>query len=132
MACDITTCFRARYPEFGDTALYPDPRVQLFLDDAAQDMGSDENRWCGKYDRAQAALAAHYLTKGTLSEAGDTSASVGPITGKTAGGVSVQRAAVSKDRGNADDQLSTTTYGQQFLALRDSCLVGVTVANRAY
>lgn len=127
MTCDVT-CLRTRYPEFTDPP-YTDPRVQLFLDDAAQDMGSDENRWCSKYDRAQAALAAHYLVKGTASEAGDSSAVAGPITNKTAGGVSVQRSAVAKDRSNADDALATTTYGQQFLAIRDTCFVGVTVAN---
>ena len=59
MATDVAT-FRVRFPEFEDDTEYPDARIQLFLDDTvAIYMGSDENRWCNKYDIAQAYLAAH-------------------------------------------------------------------------
>lgn len=122
--------FRIRFPEFADETEYPDVRIQMFLDDAAECyMGLDEGRWCGKYDKAQAYLAAHLLTVGTNTEAGDSGNKLGPISNKTAGGVSVTRAVTSKDRSDADDFYASTSYGQQFLVLRNMCFVGVSVAN---
>ena len=54
MSTDVLT-FRTRFPEFSDDTEYTDARIQLFLDDAADCyIGTDENRWCGKYDKAQA------------------------------------------------------------------------------
>lgn len=129
MSVDVAT-FRARFPEFSDNTEYPDARIQIFLDDAAEDIGTDETRWCGKYDRAQAYLAAHYLYVNTATEAGDASAKAGPISSKTAGGVSVSRAVVAKDRSDQDSFYSTTSYGQQFLIIRNTCFVGVMVANQ--
>lgn len=128
MATDVAT-FRIRFPEFDDNIEYPDTRVQLFLDDAANCyMGLDESRWCNKYDYAQAYLAAHLLTVGTGTEVGDTSVKAGPVSSKTAGGVSVSRAVVAKDRSDLDDFYTSTTYGQQFLNIRNTCFVGVAVA----
>lgn len=129
MATTVAT-FRLRFPEFADVTEYPDARIQLFLDDSADCyMGSDEGRWCGKYDYAQAHLAAHLLTIGTSSEAGDSSVKSGPVASKSAGGVSVSRAVVAKSRSDMDDFYMGTTYGQQFLNIRNTCFVGVTIAN---
>ena len=128
MACTVVE-LRLRFPEFADLTEYPDPRIQLFLDDAAEDMGSDESRWCGKYDRGHCNLAAHYLSVGTGTEAGDTSAKSGPVSSKSAGGVSVTRAVVAKDRSDGDSYYSSTVYGMQFMIIRNSCFVGVLVAN---
>jgi len=122
--------FRTRFPEFADDTVYPDARVQLFLDDSVTlYMGTDENRWCGKYDIAQAYLAAHLLTVATATEAGDSNSKSGTISSKTAGGVSLSYATVAKDRTDNDQFLSSTGYGQQFLIIRNSCFVGVIVAN---
>lgn len=128
MATDVAT-FRIRFPEFEDDAVYPAARIQLFLDDTLFYIGTDENRWGLKYNIAQAYLAAHLLIKGTATEVGDTSAASGPIQSKTAGGVSVTRAVVAKDSSAADSFYSTTSYGQQFLIIRNQCFVGVLVAN---
>lgn len=128
MACTVAD-FRIRFPEFSDETEYPDPRIQLFLDDAAEDIGTDENRWCGKYNRAHCYLGAHYLFAGTSTEAGDASSKAGPVSSKTAGGVAVTRAVVAKNRSDSDEALSSTSYGQQFLVIRNSCFVGVLVAN---
>lgn len=129
MATDVAT-FKIRFPEFADDTEYPNARVQLFLDDAANSyMGTDEGRWAGKYDYAQAYLAAHLLTIGTSAEAGDSSVKSGPVSSKTAGGVSVSRVVVAKDRSDLDDFYMATTYGQQFLNIRNTCFVGVVVAN---
>lgn len=126
MSVDVAT-FRIRFPEFASASEYPDARIQLFIDDTICYMGSDENRWCGLYDKAQAYLAAHLMTIGTATEAGDSSASAGPIISKSAGGVSVTRATVAQDNGS--QFYSSTSYGQTFLSLRDRCFVGVSVAN---
>lgn len=123
--------FRARFPEFVDDTEYPDARIQLFIDDTALlYLGTDETRWCGKYNIAQAYLAAHLLSLATSSEAGDTSANAGVVSSKTAGGVSVTRSVVAKDRSAADDFYFSTGYGQQFIIIRNSCFVGVLVASQ--
>lgn len=129
MACTVAE-FRIRFPEFADDVEYPDARIQLFLDDAANCyMGTDENRWCNKYNYAQCYLAAHLLTVATGAEAGDTSVKSGPVSSKSAGGVSVSRAVVAKDRSDQDDFYMGTVYGQQFLNIRNTCFVGVAIAN---
>lgn len=126
-----TATFKTRFPEFADDVEYPDERVQLFLDDVVTiHMGSDEGRWCNKYDIAQAYLAAHLLIIGTNSEAGDTNANVGPVSSKSAGGVSVTKAVIAKDRSDMDNFYMTTSYGQQFLNIRNTCFVGVLTAAR--
>lgn len=129
MACTVTD-FRTRFPEFADDVEYSDARIQLFLDDAANfHMGTNENRWCNKYNYAQCYLAAHLLTLGTATESGDSSVKSGPITSKSAGGVSVSRSVVAKDRSDQDDFYMGTSYGQQFLTIRNTCFVGVVIAN---
>ena len=131
MSCTVLD-FRNRFPEFSDDAVYPDVRIQWFLVDAVLlYMGSDESRWCNKYDVAQCYLAAHLLTVGTSSESGDSSAKAGLITSKTAGGVSVPRKVSDKSRTDMDDFLASTVYGQQFLSIRNMCFIGVMVANDA-
>lgn len=128
MATDVPT-FRLRFPEFSDNVEYTDERIQLFLDDAANCyMGTDENHWCAKYDYAQSYLAAHLLVAGGATESGDSSNTVGPISSKVAGGVSVSRAVTTKDRSDTDDFYLKTSYGQQFKNIRDQCFVGVAVA----
>lgn len=129
MACTVAD-FRLRFPEFANDAEYTDARIQLFLDDAVDcHLGSDEARWCNKYNKAQCYIAAHLLYTGTNTEAGDVNSKAGSISSKTAGGVSVTRAVVSKDRSDSDNFFYATSYGQQFLLLRNSCFVGVLAAN---
>ena len=126
MSTDVAT-FRIRFPEFADDTEFTDARIQLFIDDTLCYMGTGESRWCGLYDKAQCYLAAHLLSLGTGSESGDSSSKAGPVTSKSAGGVSVTRAANNSDNGS--DFYGSTVYGQQFLALRDQCFAGVLVAN---
>jgi len=129
MACTVAE-FRTRFPEFSDDTDYPDARIQLFLDDAANCyMGTEEGRWCNKYNYAHCNLAAHLLTIGTGTEAGDSSGKSGPVSSKSAGGVLVTRAVVAKNRSDADDFYMGTSYGQQFLITRNTCFAGVLVAN---
>ena len=117
--------FRTRFPEFSDVTSYPDARVQLFIDDSIQDIGSDESRWAGKYNRAQSYYVAHLLHKASLLEAGSTSSTTGPISSKTAGGVSVSRSVVAKKRSDTDDALMSTYYGQTFMSIRNSVFASI-------
>ena len=121
--------FRTRFPEFCDRTLYPDARIQLFIDDTVCWMGTDENHWCSsgqKYNYAQAYLTAHLLTKGTNSSAGDSSGAAGPITSKTAGGVSVTRSSIdTSNMSTTDADFSSTTYGQRYMEIRDQCFIGM-------
>ena len=123
--------FRARFPEFSDDVTYPDSRVEIFIEDSQLIyMGADENRWLGKYDYAQAYLVAHLLITAEASEAGDSSVKVGPVSSKSAGGVSVTRAVATKGRSDGDDFYMGTVYGQRFLMTRNACFAGVLVANK--
>lgn len=125
MAIDVAG-FRARFPEFEDDIIYPDARVQVMLDDAVLlGLGDDENHWQGKYDIAHAYLAAHYLVLAIRTEAGDSSAVVGPVVSKTAGQVSVTKSVTTKDRSDGDDLLASTMYGMRFLSIRNSCFSGI-------
>lgn len=132
MAADIAT-FRLRFPEFEDETLYPDPRIQLFLDDAIITMGDNETRWNNRYNLAQSYLAAHLLSMGTNTEAGAGESSSGIIASKSAGGVSVSFSSTNQaDKSDMDAWLLSTAYGQQYLLLRNSIFVGVMVANSPF
>ncbi|QDP55903.1 MAG: hypothetical protein GOVbin8609_35 [Prokaryotic dsDNA virus sp.] len=122
---------RTRFPEFSDEVEYPDERIELLIEDSQIIyLGVDENRWGGKYNTAQSYLVAHLLTVSDISQAGDINARAGAINSKSAGGVSVSRAVNSKDRSDSDDFFMATSYGQQYLIIRNSTFVGVMVANR--
>lgn len=117
---------RTRYPEFSDEVEYPDLRIAMFIEDSIDDIGTDIGNWINeyRYNRALTALSAHYLVLGTDSEYGDTSARY-PIIQKTAGGVSLSYSGLAgASRTDYIKRLSSTTYGQEFLALRGRTLVG--------
>ena len=121
---------RARFPEFSDDTEYPDARIQLFIDDTQLIyIGTDEKRWGGKYEYAQAYLVGHLLTVAERSEAGDSSVGAGPVSSKSAGGVSVARAVVAKNRSDGDDFYISTSYGQRFLMTRNISFAPVFAVN---
>lgn len=125
----VVSDIRTRFPEFSDDSEYPDARIQLFIDDSEVIyMGSEESRWGDKYNIAQSYLVAHLLHSASVQEAGDALNKSGPISSKSAGGVSVTRAVVAKDRSDQDYFLSTTSYGQRFLEIRRLCFPGVITA----
>lgn len=128
MACTVPE-FRIRFVEFQDDMEFPDATIQMHLDDVVLlYMGTDEKRWNGKYDIAHCYHAAHVLVGGMASEAGSTSPTSGPITNKSAGGVSVSRASTQVKRSTNEDWLMGTTYGQRFLTIRNMCFAGVSTA----
>lgn len=130
MAIDAAA-FRIRFPEFADETEYPTARIDMFLDDAVDAyIGDDEARWGSRYNLAHAYLTAHLLSIASNSETGDTSSKAGVIQSKTAGGVSVSRAVnAARSRSEQDDFLASTSYGQQFISIRNMCFAGVLTAN---
>jgi hypothetical protein len=125
--------FRLRYPEFADNTEYVDARIEMFICDAIDDIGTTESHWQSeyRYNRALSALSAHYLVLATDSEYGDTSAKY-PIIQKTAGGVSLSYSGLAgASRTDYIKRLSSTTYGQEFLALRGRTFVNSLVVTQA-
>lgn len=121
---------RARFPEFAEETVYPEPRLNMMIEDTQLIyMGTDEKRWAGRYNYAQAYLAAHLLTVAENTEAGDSNAKVGPVSSKSAGGVSVTRAVSQKQRSDTDEFYMQTAYGQTYIQVRNRTFVGVLTAN---
>lgn len=119
--------FRAAYPAFASTTVYPDAWITYWLNFAAILVSG--RRWVitGLREYGQGLLVAHYLTladrRGVDGEYIPAMGAAGPATGESqsADGVSWSE---SRD-GSAykdDGQLAGTWYGQQFLDLR--ALVG--------
>lgn len=124
---------RCRYPEFADTTEYSDSRINMFIGDAVDDIGSSESHWQSeyRYNRALSALSAHYLVLATDSEYGDTNPKY-PVIQKTAGGVSLSYSGLAgASRTDYIKRLSSTTYGQEFLALRGRTFVGSLVVTQS-
>ena len=121
--------FRLRFPEFSDVTEFSDARIELFIEDSVFHIGDQESRWQNKYNLAQAYMVAHLLSLATSTEVGDSSGKVGPISSKSAGGVSVSRAVAAKSRSDTDDYYSSTAYGQYFLVIRRQCFAGVLTAS---
>lgn len=120
---------RLRYSEFYDQEEYTDDKIQLYIDDAVDDIGEDETHWgtLTRYDRALSALTAHLLVLGSNSEYGDINP-YQPIMAKKAGDVEVtHRSTKAVNQTIYQERLSSTTYGQDFLAIRKRSFVGVIV-----
>lgn len=101
-------------PEFSseDTA-----RLDVFIGLSASRLSA---RVFGRvYAQAVVYLAAHLLT---LSERASSSggSAAGPITSASTGGVSISYGQVNTAVSVSDATLSTTAYGLEFLALRNS------------
>lgn len=103
--------FQARFPEF---ATVTDPRIQLFLDDAALSMKSPE-KWLEFYDIAHAYYAAHLLVVGESSATGDFGA-LAPISHQEVDDVVIKNA-VSAVKPTTED-LYSTTYGKRYATYR--------------
>ena len=110
--------FRVRFPEYSDVPTFPDARIQLFLDDA--ELCIDEDIYGPMYDLAVCYLAAHELKLATdTSSTSAAAGNVGPVSSKTAGGVSKTMAIGALDMTESDSYYALTTYGLKFLNIRD-------------
>ena len=134
MAADLST-FRICYPEFDPVA---DAAVQVWIDKSANYLNPDS--WSDCFDDAVLARSAHTLA---LSQARIAAAQAingavvvpggsGAITSSSVGGVSTGYAATgaSSSERNSDAWYAQTPYGQEFLALRESCLSPMSMTSR--
>ena len=111
--------FIVRFPEF---ATVTEPRIQLFLDDAALLMGAAESRWLTYYEVAQEYLAAHFLIAAQRTESGDSNV-LAPISKKEVEDVVIHRA-VGEIAATAEDVYSTS-YGKRYAQYRRICFSGM-------
>jgi len=111
--------FRQDFAEFADTSRFPDSLVQLWLDFAYVMLNPD--RWGSALPMGIRLFVAHNLTLDGLALAeatngGPAGTTVGPVSSKSVGGVSV-----NYDTGsgiNADDaQWNLTNWGTRFANL---------------
>jgi hypothetical protein len=108
--------FKARFVEFAATS---DARVQIFLDDAALDM--NVAFWGRKYDLGQTFLAAHLLSVSDKTATGSRG-SVNNVLSRTVDGAAATYAnphAAQAATDIGDVFISATSYGQQYLNLRN-------------
>lgn len=96
--------FRIRFPEFDEVL---DERVQIFLDDANEDLSLPA--WGKYYDRGVYYLTAHRLTLANASQTSSTFAT----SSKSVGSVSVGYAVNARE-----DNYNSTKYGQEFVNLK--------------
>ena len=120
------TAFRARFPEYSDDAVYTDPFVQIFIDDALADVSQTKFKEAIA-DRITAYLAAHYLTIAVASQNGNTG-STAPIASQSVGEISVSYAVNSAEKGS-DAYFNSTIYGQQYLSLLRRYCPGILTLN---
>ena len=111
--------FRTRFPEFSDVTDYPDATIQLNIDDAVLEVSTN----FGTYqDVATLFLAAHFLAVSGDATSG-AYGSVGGIASDSVDGVSTSYSTAAVKNQN-DQFLSSTIYGQRFLAYRQKIAIG--------
>lgn len=109
MANPTPSDFKARYPW---AAELPDETVQMYLDDAAQDLGP-EGCWGLGWQRAVMALAAHMMTLAGLNPAQQgVTAAAGGLTSVKSGTLSLTIADWASSGG-----YDSTVYGRELLTL---------------
>ena len=124
--------FRAYFGNvFADEEAYPDPFIQLHLDDCMVEV-----RPCvfGKYyRRALYYLTAHYVTtykeiqlKASLVPAGSTaiSSAKGVIESTSVGDLSLTKSMPEYNKTADDKFLASTIFGQEFIRLRNKMTKG--------
>ena len=111
-----TTTIRLRFPEVASVTAYPDPLLQLKIDDSALYVGTDWGKW---QDIAQSYLAMHFLWLSNLTAGGlDSANAVGPTSQETVGAVSHSTAVKSIDARDTNAGFYSNIYGQEFLRIR--------------
>lgn len=113
--------------DFYGPGLASDSRKTMALDGALNRLPAAQ--WGGVWDQAVALLALHMIASSPSAASDATGGSTGvagPVTGRSAGGLSESYGAVGGASAAtlADAELMRTTYGQQYLSLRASRVAG--------
>lgn len=131
--CPTIVDFRTRFPEF-TVDVAPDAMVQAYLDESCSFL--NEGRFgedC--FPRAVLYYSAHLIslsirtTKQAQSSADQISPAqqIGGISGSSAGGLSVSFSGATPKSGS-EAWFQLTPYGQYFLHILESCVVGIDIA----
>ena len=112
--------FRADFPEFGDTARFPEP--QLVFWGGLAELSLDERRWGRFYPYGLQLFVAHFLALAEQNEASGQGGGIpgtggsGNISSKKVGEVQVT---YSQSTGDVDGggEWNATSYGKQYLEL---------------
>jgi hypothetical protein len=129
MANITVTEFRARYAEFRDTTAYPDSVIEMYILDSANEINFD--LFGPRAGKAQSVMVAHFLAMADLNAeaaaggAGSTGAPNRLVASESEGDSSVSYVAQTS-QGALDDWFLTTSYGQEWLAMRAVSVPGVT------
>lgn len=129
MSAAILPIVRAYWPAYADV---PDATVEMFIVDAAVEIGRARDRWGALYDRAIAALVAHQLevrarsaaAAGAPGQGGTGSTATGALASLNTGAASVSytdgagRVASKAAAGMSDAVYASTAGGQEYLRLR--------------
>lgn len=75
------------------------------------------------YQQAVVYLAAHILKSGMAGQAGDEKELAGPVTSITTGDLSIGSAGTASFTGS-DEPLSSTSYGRQYLEIKNKLPAG--------
>jgi hypothetical protein len=109
--------FRATIPSMADSARYPDPSVQMWLDNADRLVSAE--RWGSSFQMGACLFVAHFLTSMALS---DSEAAAGGIAGIRAGAITSESGdsvSVSFDASSAMEDSAghwnATSFGRQYL-----------------
>lgn len=122
---DLVT-FRALFPQFADTAKFPDQLVQLQFDMATSYISADTYGDMPVAARTNALylMTAHLLMLGVIIATGNYSGVPGVVTGSSVGDVSVTLQAPPSGTSQWRWWLNLTPYGQQLLALLQAQAAG--------
>lgn len=120
--------FRLLFPEFDPVS---DTEVQFYIDLSLEELST--TYWGDCYDRAALYLAAHQLALSQNRRSNvsidpdgfvETSSGAGAITQASAGGLSASYSPSLSDTSGSDRDswLNKTEYGQNYLALKRTCM----------
>ena len=123
---DIETILAAIAPEVAS-----DARVETFIQLAADRM--DAATWGNCYPQGVAYLVAHMLTMANRAASEGTSGgSPGPVTSRGAGDLSIGYGTVGGSYSGSDGDYTQTSYGIQYLSLRDTLSATAPFLSKVY
>ena len=113
--------FRAAFPEFADTARYPDAMLDFWAGIGERLMFPQQHRWDTVYDYGLQLFVAHNITIASQNVKAGAAGGVpggvsGPTTSKSVGSVSVSYDTASSIEPSAG-HWNLTTYGKMLIHL---------------
>lgn len=113
------TVFRQNFPEFTDTAKYPDTQLNFWAGIA--EMQVNQNLWCNMYVFGVQLYVAHEITLAAQNVLASSVGGTPGIQGGIASNKAVGSASIGYDTGSSVEKdagyWNLTNYGKQFIHL---------------